>query len=151
MRFRAKRNEERERGVQIVGTAACFRNRTRRKRGELFLFLFFLVNFSSDLLGSWLWIILETWILLRPPARSKLTGSSAAFFSFFCLFLFFVLFLLYVFFFCLLLSLFCLLLCHVFFSYSYHIRSKAKKLFHSPPFTTFAIFHVTRHVTAFDQ
>ena len=40
MRFRAK-NEERERGVQIVGTGACLRNRTRRKRGELFsLFIF---------------------------------------------------------------------------------------------------------------
>ena len=35
-----------------------------------------------------------SWILLRPPARSKLTGSSAAFFCLFCLFFFMFFFLL---------------------------------------------------------
>ena len=57
MRFRAKRDEERERGVQIVGTGACFKKRTRGKWREISSRFFFLVIFSPALLGSWLCII----------------------------------------------------------------------------------------------
>ena len=66
---RGTRNEERERGVQIVGTGACFEKRTRGKRGEISSRFFFLVIFSPALLGS----LSLFWILLRHPARSRLT------------------------------------------------------------------------------
>ena len=60
VRFRAKRDDERERGVQIVGTGACFKKRTRGKRGEISSRFFFLVIFSPALLDSWLCIILDS-------------------------------------------------------------------------------------------
>ena len=89
MRFRAKRDEERERGVQIVGTGACFKKRTRGKRGEISS-RFFSSSFSrprSQAPGSVL-----SWILLRHPARSRLTWRSTAFFCLFSLFFCFILF-----------------------------------------------------------
>ena len=60
VRFRAKRDGEREHGVQIVGTGACFKKRTQGKRGEISSRFFFLVIFSPSLLCSWLCIILDS-------------------------------------------------------------------------------------------
>ena len=50
VRFRAKRDDERERGVQIVGTGACCKKRTRGKRGEISSRFFFLVIFLARVL-----------------------------------------------------------------------------------------------------
>ena len=86
VRFRAKRDEERERGVQIVGTGACFKKRTRGKRGEISSRFFFLVIFSPALLGSWLCIIV---ILDSTEAPSTKTRCFLLFVFFVFLFCFF--------------------------------------------------------------
>ena len=98
-RFRAVSGKERGTRARSsdCGDRSVFQKAyTGKTRGALLSFYFSSSIFRpiSQAPGSVL-----SRILLRHPARSKLTGSSAAFFSFFCLFLFFVLFPIYVFFF----------------------------------------------------
>ena len=147
VRFRAKREEERERGVQTVGTGACFKKRIRGKRGEISSHLFFLVIFSPALLGSWLCII----VLLDSTEAPSMKVRC------FLLFVFFVF--LFVFFSCLLLVIVTFLR-FVVSSSPIRITLECKQIVpfspHPSPlsallYSTLVIFHVTHHVTAFDQ
>ena len=146
MRFRAKRDEELERGVQIVRTEACFRKRTRGKRGEISYRFFFLVIFSPALLGSWLCIIV---ILDSTEAPSMKVHC------FFCLFSLFFCFV-----FSFLLLVIVTFLRFVVSSSPIRITLECKQIVpfspHPSPlsvlsYSTLVIFHVTHHVTAFDQ
>ena len=109
-----------------------------KTRGDLLSFYF-----SSSIFSCW---SLRLLALYYPgpycgPQR-EVKWQEAPLLSFVCFYFLFCF--LYINFFLLVIVIF-FAFCCVFLPFTYHIRM------HSPPFTTVVIFHVTHHVTAFDQ